>query len=105
VDNGTEFYSHAMDARAYRHGVQQDFIRCGRPVENGYIESFNRRLRDECLNSHFFFSVADAREKLEFWREDYNHHRPHSSLVQRPPAAFARALCANTNPDSQHRSD
>jgi len=105
VDNGTEFYSQAMDAWAYRHGVQLDFIRPGRPVENGYIESFNGRLRDECLNTHLFFSVADAREKLELWREDYNHHRPHSSLAQLPPAAFARDLCAKTNPDSQPRSD
>jgi putative transposase len=66
-----------------------DFIRPGRPVENGYIESFNGRLRDECLNVEVFFSVADARHKLALWRQDYNHHRPHSSLADRTPAEFA----------------
>lgn len=68
VNNGSEFYSRAMDAWAYRHGVQLEFIRPGRPVENSYIESFNGRLRDECLNVHLFFSVEDARQKLERWR-------------------------------------
>lgn len=90
VDNGSEFYSKAMDAWAYRHGVQLEFIRPGKPVENGYIESFNGRLRDECLNVHVFFSLADARQKLEGWRQDYNTERPHSALGDRPPADFAQ---------------
>ena len=64
VDNGTEFASKAMDLWAYTNGVHLDFIRPGRPVENGYIESFNGRLRDECLNVEVFFSLADARRKL-----------------------------------------
>ncbi len=68
VDNGTEFQRKAMDVWAYGHGVQLDFIRPGRPTENGYIESFNGRLRDECLNAQVFFTVADARDKLEQWR-------------------------------------
>ncbi|HET6841049.1 MAG TPA: IS3 family transposase, partial [Candidatus Angelobacter sp.] len=92
VDNGSEFCSRVMDGWAYRHGVKLDFIRPGKPVENGYIESFNGRLRDECLNVELFWSVEDARAKLEKWRVDYNVHRPHSSLANLPPAAFANEL-------------
>ncbi len=68
VDNGTEFASKAMDGWAYQYRVQLDFIRPERPVENGYIESFNGRLRDECLSVHVFFTLADVGEKLELWR-------------------------------------
>jgi putative transposase len=89
VDNGTEFASKAVDLWAYRNAVYLDFIRPGRPVENGYIESFNGRLRDECPNVEVFFSLADARHRLALWRQDYNHHRPHSSLADRTPAEFA----------------
>ena len=73
VDNGTEFASKAMDLWAYKNGVHLDFIRPGKPVENGYIESFNGKLRDECLNVEVFFTLADARRKLALWRHDYNH--------------------------------
>jgi putative transposase len=90
LDNGSEFCSRAMDVWAYRNGVKLDFIRPGRPVENGYIESFNGRLRDECLNVHVFFDLADAREKLEAWRLDYNDVRPHGSLGKLTPTEFAR---------------
>lgn len=96
VDNGTEFASKAMDHWAYSNGVHLDFIRPGRPVENGYIESFNGRLRDECLNVEVFFTVADARRKLAIWLYDYNHHRPHSALADRTPAEFA-AICSGGN--------
>jgi putative transposase len=89
VDNGTEFASKAMDLWAYNNGVHLDFIRPGKPVENGYIESFNGRLRDECLNVEVFFTLADARRKLALWRHDYNHHRPHSALADRTPVEFA----------------
>jgi putative transposase len=89
VDNGTEFGSRAMEAWAYQHGVQLDFIRPGRPPENGYIESFNGRLRDECLNVEIFFALSDVRDKLEHWRQDYNQVRPHSSLRDSAPAFFA----------------
>jgi putative transposase len=92
VDNGTEFYSKAMDSWAYRNGVQLDFIRPGRPMENGYIESFNGRLRDECLNGELFLSLVDAREKLEAWRRDYNEHRPHSSIGNLTPIEFATSV-------------
>jgi putative transposase len=89
VDNGTEFGSRAMEAWAYQYGVQLDFIRPGRPVENSYIESFNGRLRDECLNVEVFFALADVRDKLERWRQDYNLVRPHSALRDNAPALFA----------------
>jgi|TARA_B100001964_G_scaffold243026_1_gene319730 putative transposase len=90
VDNGSEFYSQVMDSWAYRRGVQLEFIRPGKPVENAFIESFNGRLRDECLNANLFFSIDDARRKLEAWRLDYNTQRPHSSLDDRTPTEFAR---------------
>jgi putative transposase len=89
VDNGTEFTSKVLDHWAYKNGVHLDFIRPGRPVENGYIESFNGKLRDECLNVEVLFNLADARRKLYLWRRDYNHHRPHSALDDRIPAEFA----------------
>ena len=79
VDNGTEFTSKAIDHWAYRNSVHLDFIRPGRPVVNGNIENFNRKLRDECLNVALFFNLADARRKLYLWRRDYNFHRPHSA--------------------------
>jgi putative transposase len=92
VDNGTEFFSKAMDAWAYRHGVKLDFIRPGKPMENGYIESFNGRLRDECLNAELFSDLLDARTKLEAWRRDYNEHRPHSSIGNLTPIEFANSV-------------
>ena len=88
IDNGSEFCSRALDAWAYRRGVKLDFIRPGKPVENGYVESFNGKLRDECLNTELFFSLEDARQKLEHWRKDYNEQRPHSALGGMPPAVF-----------------
>ena len=81
-----------MDAWAHQAGVKLDFIRPGRPVQNGYIESFNGRLRDECLNGEIFFSLTDAREKMERWRYDYNQKRPHTALADRTPAEFVEAL-------------
>ncbi len=89
VDNGSEFASRVMDAWAYGHGIQLDFIRPGKPVENGFIESFNGRLRDECLNVEVFFTLDDARETLAWWQADYNLRRPHSALQDQTPAAFA----------------
>ena len=89
VNHGTEFQSRALEDWAYRSGVQLDFIRPGKPVENAFIESFNGRLRDECLNVHRFLSLADARATIEAWRPDYNQHRPHSSLGHLTPNEFA----------------
>jgi hypothetical protein len=68
-------------------------------VENGYIESFNGRLRDECLNVEVFFTLADARRKLALWHHDYNHHRPHSALADRTPAEFAAVSSGGNDGD------
>lgn len=95
VDNVTEFYSKALDQWSYKNGVVLHFIRPGRLVENGYIESFNGKLRDECLNLHLFFSLADAEENLAQWRKEYNDERPHSALAGLPPKAYAQTLCRN----------
>ena len=89
MDNGPEFAGKALDAWAYKAGVRLDFIRPGHPVENAFVESFNGRLRDECLNEHWFTGLADARFTIECWRQDYNHVRPHGSLGRIPPAEFA----------------
>jgi putative transposase len=88
VDNGPEFVSRALDAWAHEHGVSLQFIRPGKPVENAHIESFNGRLREECLNQHAFVSIDDARKRLEAWRIDYNSVRPHSALGQLAPDQF-----------------
>jgi putative transposase len=90
-----------MDAWAYRYDVQLNFIRPGRPVENSYIESFNGRLRDECLNVEVFFALADVRDKLERWRQDYNQVRPHSSLRDSAPAVFAAQWIATAAPSPE----
>lgn len=90
VDHGTEFTSRALEDWAYRRGVKLDFIRPGKPTENGHIESFNGRLRDECLNVMQFVSLEDAKDKIEAWRLDYNAHRPHSSLGNLTPNEFVR---------------
>jgi putative transposase len=89
VDNGPEFVSRAADAWTYAHGVTLRFIRPGKPVENAYIESFNGKCRDECLNEHWFRTVAEAQTVIAAWRLDYNEVRPHSALGDVTPAAFA----------------
>ena len=90
VDNGSEFISKAMDRWAYENGVELDFSRPGRPIDNAKVESFNGRLRQECLNAHWFLSLADAQRKIEAWRQYYNEARPHSALGWLAPAEFAR---------------
>lgn len=89
VDNGPEFAGRTLDAWAYAHGVTLRFIRPGKPIENAYVESFNGKFRDECLNEHWFLNVADAKAAIELWRVDYNTVRPHSALHQATPAEFA----------------
>ncbi len=88
VDNGSEFISKAMDEWAYRNGVKLEFSRPGKPTDNAFIESFNGRLRQECLQQNWFISLDDARQIVEDWREDYNQLRPHSSLKQQTPGEF-----------------
>jgi putative transposase len=90
IDNGPEFIGKALDAWAYQRGVKLTFIHPGKPVENAYIESFNGRFRDECLNENWFMSLEHARRIIEKWRIDYNNERPHSSLGYLTPEEFIR---------------
>jgi len=92
VDNGPEFVGRTVEAWAHTHQVELRFIRPGKPMENAYVESFNGKFRDECLNEHWFLSVAEAQQVVEAWRVDYNTVRPHRSLGQQTPAAYAAAL-------------
>jgi putative transposase len=94
LDNGPEFAGKALDEWAYRRGIKLNFIRPGKPVENAFAESFNGRLRDECLNTHWFMSVKHAREVIESWRLDYNEVRPHSALKGKSPKEYAEAVAA-----------
>lgn len=91
VDNGPEFVSKALDRWAYENGVTLDFSRPGKPTDNALVESFNGRLRDECLNANWFLSLADARSKIETWRRHYNESRPHTALGWLTPQEFALA--------------
>ncbi|GJD98003.1 IS3 family transposase ISMex11 [Methylobacterium iners] len=91
VDNGPEFVSKALDRWAYENGVTLDFSRPGKPTDNALVESFNGRLRDECLNANWFLSLADARSKIEAWRRQYNESRPHTALGWLTPQKFALA--------------
>jgi putative transposase len=86
VDNGPEFISRALDHWAYINRVTLDFSRPGKPTDNAFVESFNGRLRDECLNTHWFLSLDDARSKVEAWRTDFNQPQPHTSLRFMTPA-------------------
>ena len=88
MDNGSKFASSLMDHWAHLKGIRLDFIRPGKPVENGLIESFNSRLRDELLNVSVFVSLSDAREELSRWRDDFNAIRPHSALNDWTPNEF-----------------
>lgn len=89
MDNGPEFTGSALDAWAYSRDVKLHFIEPGKPSQNGYIESFNGRFRDECLNEHWFLNLIDARGIIEGWRRDYNECRPHSALDNLTPVEFA----------------
>ncbi len=85
VDQGTEFVSRDLDLWAYQRGVTLDFSRPGKPTDNAFIEAFNGRFRAECLNAHWFLSLADAWKKLEDWRKYYNEERPHGAIGQKTP--------------------
>ena len=96
-DNGSEFISKVLDKWAYEREVTMDFSRPGKPMDNAMIESFNGSFRDECLNVNWFLSIADAREKIEKWRKEYNEFRPHSSLGNLTPRQFAEQFeCQET---------
>jgi putative transposase len=94
VDHGPEFEGQVMDAWAYERRVTLSFIRPGKPNDNAYIESFNGKFRDECLNEHWFTSIAHARQVIEAWRHEYNLERTHSSLGNLTPEEFARKIAA-----------
>jgi putative transposase len=87
VDQGCQFTSRELDLWAYSHGVMLDFSRPGKPTDNAYIESFNARVRAECLNQNWFM-LDDARRKVEDWRVEYNEVRPHSAIGDRPLMAL-----------------
>ena len=92
VDNGPEFISKALDRWAYENGVTLDFSRPGKPTDNAFVESFNGRLRDECLNETLFASLSHARSMLSSWRDDYNHVRPHNGIGGLTPTDAARRV-------------
>jgi len=96
VDNGSEFTSKALDHWAYIRGVKLHFIPPGKPTQNGHIESFNGRLRDECLNTFSFWSLKYAQHEIEKWRLDYNEWRPHTSIGNLTPREFARRKMLQT---------
>jgi hypothetical protein len=98
VDNGPEFVSRALDQWAYLHEVTLDFSQPGKPTDNALVESFNGRLRDECLNTNWFLSLDDARYKIEAWRQHYNESRPHTSLGFVPPSVFAQRAARKGGP-------
>ena len=92
LDNGPEMIGKALDEWAWRNGVRLNFIEPGKPTQNAFIESFNGRFRDECLNENWFLDLADAREIIETWRIEYNTSRPHSALGYATPKEFASSL-------------
>ena len=96
VDNGPEFISKELDLWVYSQKVKLDYSRPGKPTDNAFIESFNSRVRQECLNQHWFLSLSDAKAKIEAWREDYNSYRPHSSLGNQTPEEFASSCILNS---------
>jgi putative transposase len=95
-DNGTEFTSHAILRWAQENQIDWQYIQPGKPMQNGYIESFNGKLRDECLNENLFLNLEEAREVIEKWREDYNLKRPHTSLNGLTPQQFLNGLNAKS---------
>ena len=101
VDQGSEFVSRDLDLWAYHNNVTLDFSRPGKPTDNAFIEAFNGRLRAECLNTHWFLTLSDAREKLESWRRDYNEVRPHGAIGNKPPAALLDCIGVTSPPMSK----
>ena len=95
IDNGSEFTGNALNAWSYDHHVEHVFTDPGHPPQNGYIESFNGKLRDECLNQNLFKNLYEAKEIIEDWRNEYNHLRPHSSLDNLTPTEYAKKISGN----------
>ena len=108
TDNGPEFAGRALDLWAYQQSVKLRFIEPGKPVQNAFIESFNGKMRDECLNEHWFGTLVEARQTIAAWRRDYNEVRPHSSLGNRTPLEFTACgatLRSPTAPFELHRGE
>lgn len=97
ADNGAEFTGQLVDLWAYHNGTRIDFSRPGKPTDNAHIETFNGSLRDECLNIHWFESIAEAARVIEAWRTDYNESRPHMALGNMPPSEYALRAMASTD--------
>jgi len=95
VDNGPEFVSKALDRWAYASGVTLDFSRPGKPTDNAFVESFNGTFRAECLDTHWFCDLKEAKQLIESWRREYNESRPHASLGDRTPSEFASESAAS----------
>mgnify|MGYP001768761300 CR=1 FL=1 len=100
VDNGPEFSGKALDEWAWQNDVKLDFIEPGKPTQNAFIESFNGKFREECLNEHWFYNLEEARITIEDWRVDYNGFRPHSSLKGLTPDEFIRQYEASLTTQS-----
>ena len=98
ADNGPEFISRDLDLWAYQNDVILDFSRPGKPTDNAFIESFNGKFRTECLNTHWFLGLDDARSKLEDWRRDYNEVRPHSAIGNKPPITLMNPVTEQNPP-------
>jgi putative transposase len=96
TDNGSEFTSNVMNEWAYDHKVEHIFIDPGKPMQNGYIESFNGKFRAECLDQHWFKNLAEAKEIIEDWRLEYNHIRPHTSLNNMTPNEYALMISGDS---------
>ncbi len=105
TDNGPEFTSRAFMGWAQSHGIRHILIEPGRPMQNGYIESFNGKFRDECLNDHWFETLPQTRATIAAWRQDYNEVRPHSSCRRMPPAKFAALHRQNSADAKQHTTE
>jgi putative transposase len=101
MDNGLEFAGRALEVWAYEQGVRLHFIEPGKPVQNAFIESFNGKMQDECLNGEIFYSLKEAQIVIELWRVEYNTRRPHSALGYRLPVPAARSPLVAVSPVSQ----
>ena len=94
-DNGSEFSNQAMDLWAYQNGVRIAFSRPGKPTDNAFVESFNATFRAECLDAHWFTTMAETRQIVEAWRREYNESRPHRALGEGTPSEFANEVAAS----------
>jgi putative transposase len=99
-DNGPQFRSRRLEAWSEQQRIRIEFIEPGKPIQNAFVESYNGRMRDECLNANWFLNVADARRKILAWRQDYNRQRPHSALGYRTPSEYAAILKNRINPET-----